>query len=187
MPTENECSSSQLKAIETSDFCEKSFCPAANAAWPYELDALCRPLVAPGFFGNVLHSSEVPSVVRDFCESHRDSIVDEGQSHITGPDKEGFPTDRPGPTKGCLFSVLYSRMLDRCQDDKCLKRTWACLVPNSYCERVGNEENSIPSTMKYFGDTAGLIDTSQVKRFDDEHACNQFCLSSPSAGLPAVV
>ena len=191
MPTETDCSGAQLGALKASDFCEKTFCPAANAAWPHELPELCRPLVGteaygPQVFGQVLHAGDVPAAVKSFCEAHKESIIEESQSHVTGPDKQGFPTDRAAQTSGCLFSVLYDHMLDECKPKGCLKKSWACLVPQSYCERVGNEPDSISSTLKHLGDSGGLIDTSGIKRYDDEHSCNAFCLSSATAGLPVI-
>lgn len=186
MPTEDECSSAQMDKLNDPNFCVNSFCPAANAAWPHELDELCRPLVAPQFvFGEVEHAGDVPDSVKSFCAAYTQSIMDESQSHVSGPDGQGFPTDQAAQTSGCLFSELYEHMLEKCQS-KCVKRTWACLVPQSYCTRVGNEADSISNTLKYFGDTGGLIDTSGVKRYDNEHECNQTCLASVDGGLPEI-
>jgi hypothetical protein len=184
MPTETECSSSQLSAVKASNFCEKTFCPAANAAWPHELPEICRPLVGteaygPQVFGEVRHAGDVPAEVKSFCEAHKQSIIDESQSHVS-------PTDRPGQTSGCLFSVLYDHMLDECRPKGCLKKSWACLVPQSYCTRVGNEADSISSTLKYRGDSGGLVDTSGIERYDNEHSCNVFCLASATGGLPPI-
>jgi hypothetical protein len=190
MPTESICSSSQLDGLKASGFCESTFCPAANAAWPYGLDELCRPLVGteaygPQVFGEVLNSDNVPSVVKSFCDSYKQSIIDESQSHVTGPDKYGFPTDKTAQTEGCNFSVLYAQMVAECESS-CMKRSWACLVPQSYCDKVGNEDSSISSTLEHLGDAGGLIDTSGIKRYDSEHDCNLACLAQVSGGLPTI-
>jgi hypothetical protein len=185
--------------MKASDFCKTTFCPAANAAWPHELPEICRPLVGteaygPQVFGELRHAEDVPAEVKSFCEAHKQSIIEESQSHVSSPQKvttsDGktlwVPTDRPGQTSGCLFSVLYDHMLDECRPKGCLKKSWACLVPQSYCTRVGNEADSISSTLKYRGDSGGLMDTSGIERYDDEHSCNVFCLASETGGLPPI-
>lgn len=170
MSTQSDCSQTQLAQINTDNFCSDSFCPAANLAWPYELNALCKQLVLPFFLvGEVQNVDKVPSAVSDFCNKYKESITNETAVN----------------SSGCTFSVLYEHMIDKCRS-QCVERSWACLVPQSYCYRVANKGDAIASTLKYFGDFGSRIDTSGIQMYNDEHECNRYCLASTNGGLPSI-
>jgi hypothetical protein len=155
--------------MASEDFCKNTFCPAANAAWPLELNQLCRPLVAKDTqaFGSVINNNISASIL-DFCLANKQSILAELQ---------------PGNAGG--FSAVYEKMLGDCKDI-CVQRHWACLVPQSYCSRVGNSPSDISDTFKYLGDSGGLLDTTQIQRYTDESSCNAACLKSESSALPVI-
>lgn len=108
----------------------------------------------------------------DFCKKYAAEINSEG--------KDGGGSAVSGG--GCIWSVLYDQMKSSCQSD-CFHRTFACLTPESYCVRAGNEKGALSAGMQFLGDTAGFVDISQVKTFDNASDCDTFCLAAKDTGI----
>lgn len=156
----------------SSSFCKDTFCPAVNAAWPHELNSLCRQLVAPQIFGSVINDQAVPAEVKRFCVQFIPAV----QAELPGS----------GADSSATISTMYANMLVKCAD--CVRESWACLTPESYCERVGNEKGSIASGLnyEYGGDSSQYLGGGDIRKFTTEHECNKFCLASADAGLQPI-
>jgi hypothetical protein len=164
------CSKEDLAVVKTDDFCSHVFCPALEAAWPLGLDRLCRPLVTQGRsgnpFGKIRDPAKIDPSVVDFCNANKSLIL-------------------KAQDESCNFSEIYDYMKNYC-GGQCSGLKWGCLVPQSYCSKIGAGDDSISSTLKVLGDQGSLIDTSGIERYSDESECNDMCLSSKTAGLPAL-
>lgn len=117
----------------------------------------------------------MPSTVTDFCNKYVAEIKDEGTEHV-GAD------DSASKTNGCIWSVLYDRMKAKCGHE-CFERTYACLTPQSYCLRLGNEKGALAAGMQYLGDVSGMVDTSGVKTFKSADECDAYCLNATDTGI----
>jgi hypothetical protein len=172
--SQDVCSIKAHPEIGAADFCDKTFCPAFNAAWPLEMDRLCRPIVGPFFlFGDVDKGNEsiTPDSVKSFCATYKKNIMMETQ----------------GNPSGCMFSELYNLMKTTCKSNPCLKTNFACLAPESYCVKVGNEAGALAKGLGFDGDLASVIDVSKIKMYQDQGQCDSACLKDPNGGLPPLI
>lgn len=107
--------------------------------------------------------------VNSFCQQYAAEVHADGISDSSD-------------AKGCIWSELYAVMKRKC-GPTCFKTTYACLTPQSYCVKVGNEKDAISRGLAYYGDSSGMLDSSRVKTFDDGNACDDYCLKSTEFGI----